>query len=187
MARIAYPDRQRLPDELASMLDEIPRHAPIDMLAHSPQVTQQFLRLAQAQFASLELPLRQRELVILAVAAQVGCEYEYSQHVPVSEDAGIDPALREAIWRGEVDEAALSPADARLLRFVTEVVRSPRPEDVSLDAVREHYSDREIVEMLQLIGFYWGLGRLCTVLDLEIEEATDLTSVDAVANLGGRE
>ncbi|HEY2202106.1 MAG TPA: hypothetical protein VGH56_09460, partial [Solirubrobacteraceae bacterium] len=51
--------------------------------------------------------------------------------------------------------------------------------------VREHLSDREIVEVLQLIGFYWGLGRLCTVLDLEIETATDLTSVNAVANLSG--
>jgi alkylhydroperoxidase family enzyme len=49
----------------------------------------------------------------------------------------------------------------------------------------EHFSDREIVEVLQLIGFYWGLGRLCTVLDLEIETATDLSSVNAVANLSG--
>src|SRR6202007_1324195 len=58
MARIAYPQRDTIPDDLARMLDEMPRHAPIDMLAHSPDVARQFLRLAQAQFTALELPLR---------------------------------------------------------------------------------------------------------------------------------
>ena len=38
-------------------------------------------------------------------------------------------------------------------------------------------------EILQLVGFYWGLGRLCTALDIEIETPDGLTSVNAVANL----
>jgi alkylhydroperoxidase family enzyme len=52
---------------------------------------------------------------------------------------------------------------------------------------RRHFSDREIVEILQLVGFYWGFGRLCTVLDLEFEDAEGLTAVNAVANLTGRD
>ncbi|MHB8689974.1 MAG: carboxymuconolactone decarboxylase family protein [Solirubrobacteraceae bacterium] len=183
MALLPYPDRDTLPTELAQLLGEMPRHAPIEMLAHSPQVAQQFLRLAQAQFTTLELSLYNRELVILTVAAFVGCEYEYSQHIPISAAAGVDPSVRQPIWSSSVHESQLADGDRALLAFVDAVLRSPRIGDSQLVDVREHFSDREIVEMLQLIGFYWGLGRLCTVLDLEIETATDLTSVNAVANL----
>jgi alkylhydroperoxidase family enzyme len=186
MARIAYPRRETIPGDLARMLDEMPRHAPIDMLAHSPEVARQFLRLAQAQFTALQLPLRDRELLILAVAAQVGCEYEYRQHIPISEAAGVDPDLRESIWEATVDESNLPVRDRALLAFVGEVARSPFVDEDRLADARQTFSEREIVEMLQLIGFYWGLGRMCTVLDVEIETATDLTSVNAVANLSGR-
>jgi len=186
MARIAYPRRETIPDDLARMLDEMPRHAPIDMLAHSPKVATQFLRLAQAQFTALELPLRDRELLILAMATQVGCEYEYRQHIPISEAAGVDPDLRESIWESTVDESNLPARDRALLAFVGAVARSPFVDEDRLADARQNFSDREVVEILQLIGFYWGLGRLCTVLDVEIETATDLTSVNAVANLSGR-
>jgi alkylhydroperoxidase family enzyme len=185
MALLPYPDRDTLPTELAQMLGEMPRHAPIDMLAHSPYVAQQFLRLAQAQFTTLELSLYNRELVILTVAAFVGCEYEYRQHIPISAAAGVDPNVRESIWSSSVGESQLADADRALVAFVGAALRSPRIGDRQLVDVREHFSDREIVEILQLIGFYWGLGRLCTVLDLEVETATDLTSVNAVANLSG--
>lgn len=186
MALLPYPDRDTLPAELAQMLGEMPRHAPIEMLAHSPQVAQAFLRLAQAQFTRLEVSLYNRELVILTVAAFVGCEYEYRQHIPISAAAGVDPSLRESIWSSSLDASQLADADRALVAFVGAVLRSSRIGDGELVDVRAHFSDREIVETLQLIGFYWGLGRLCTVLDLEIETATDLSSVNAVANLGGR-
>jgi len=29
-------------------------------------------------------------------------------------------------------------------------------------------TEREIVEVLQVAGFYWSFGRVCTVLDVEI-------------------
>lgn len=186
MAHIAYPMPERIPTELARMLDEMPRHAPIDMLAHSPQLAVQFLRLAQAQFTSLELSVRHRELLILTVAAHERCEYEYVQHVPVSEAAGVDPALREAIWKRGVNAASLAGEDRALLAFVGAVLDTPDVGDRAVAEAHEHFSDREIVEILQLVGFYWGLARLCTVLDLEIETPDGLTSFEAVANLTGR-
>jgi alkylhydroperoxidase family enzyme len=168
---------------LGRMLGEMPRHAPIEMLAHSPAVAERFLRLAQAQFTSLELTVRDRELLILVVAAGVECEYEYRQHVPVSESAGVDPAVRDAIWTGSLVPSALDERDRVLVAFIRAVLRSPQVDERLVASARDHFSDREIVEILQLVGFYWGLGRLCTVLDLEIEAAADLTSVNAVASL----
>lgn len=186
MARIAYPERAELPPQLRRMLEEMPRVAPIELLAHSPDVAEQFLRLAQAQFTNLRLTLRDRELLILNVAAGVDCEYEYSQHIPISESAGIEPELREAIWNGSLTPSALNAHDRVLVALVRATLRGPQVDERLIATAQEYFSDREIVEILQLVGFYWGLGRLCTVLDVEIDEATDLTAINAVANLGGR-
>jgi len=164
----------------------MPRHAPVEMLAHSPKLASAFLRTAQVQFTDLELSLRHRELLILTVASAVNCDYEYQQHVSISEDAGVVPALRESIWRKQPDETLLNDeADRALIAFVRDVVDSPTVSLRRLSEVRAHLSARQVVEVMQLVGFYWGLGRLCTVLDLEIDAEDGVASVRAVASLNG--
>jgi RNA binding exosome subunit len=36
------------------------------------------------------------------------------------------------------------------------------------DALREFLTDRELVEVLQVTGYYWTFGRISTVLDVEV-------------------
>jgi alkylhydroperoxidase family enzyme len=184
MARIAYPRREDLSKGFRDLLESMPRHAPVEMLAHSENLNRAFLRTAQVQFTDLELSPRHRELLILTVAALVECEYEYSQHVSISEAAGIDPSLRESIWSGALDEADLADeADRALVGLVRDIIGSPQVSDERFLQARAHLSDRQIVETLQLVGFYWGLGRLCTVLHLEIDTVDGVASMDSVANL----
>ena len=184
MARLPYPSRETLPAELAELLESLPRNNITEMFAHATSLTAPFLRLAQAQFTALELSVRQRELVILAVAGLVDCEYEYAQHIPVSAAAGIPPALGERIRNGDFI-AADDPADQALLAFVSAVVAAPRIADDVFERTRQLLSARQIVEALQLVGFYWALGRMCTVLELELDHPTGSDSVQAVASLHG--
>jgi alkylhydroperoxidase family enzyme len=183
MAKIAFPNRGDVPADLSVLLDQMPAMAPVDMLAHSPALARQFLHLAATQFTTLELTARNREILILTVAAHVKCEYEYQQHIPIAQDAGVDATLREAIWTGKLNADELSPQEQALIEFVRDVLLSPSVPEPTMAAIQSHFSAREIVEILQLIGFYWGFGRMCTVLDIEIEKPDGLTSVNAVANL----
>ncbi|MCW2630123.1 hypothetical protein [Mycobacterium sp.] len=183
MAKIAFPNRGDVPADLAVILDQMPAMAPVEMLAHSPVLARQFLRLARAQFTTLDLTARNREILILSVAAHVHCEYEYEQHIPISQDAGVDATLREAIWTGKLASEELSSQEHGLIEFVRDVLLSHSVSEPTMAAIRSHFSAREIVEILQLIGVYWGFGRLCTVLDIEIETPDGFTSVSAVSNL----
>src|ERR1700747_949221 len=126
MAKISYPDPNQIPEPLAGMLAAIPGVAATDMLAHSPVLAEHFLRLAHAQFTALELSERARELVILSVAAKVRCEFEYQQHIPISAAAGVEPALRQAIWDRAVDPTSVPDAENVLIGFVTDVLNRPR-------------------------------------------------------------
>src|SRR5260370_41374028 len=99
-----------MPAELAELLGSMPRNNITEMFAHATSLTAPFLRLAQAQFTALELSVRQRELVILAVAGLVDCEYEYAQHIPVSAAAGKTPAPPRAIRNGRFNAPPAPPA-----------------------------------------------------------------------------
>jgi alkylhydroperoxidase family enzyme len=85
--------------------------------------------------------------------------------------------------RGDFSNPALSSEDHALIRFVEETIQSPRVSDATFDRLRLLFTDRQIVETLQIVGAYWAFARICTTLDIEVQHATDLTSVEALARL----
>jgi alkylhydroperoxidase family enzyme len=171
MARLPYPDRTTFPQELQDFLAKVPEHLNFDMMSYSQSTIEAFILQGQAQYTGLELPPRTRELVILTTAATAEAEYEFVQHVPISEAMGVDPQIREAIHRLDLDSPLLSAHDQAVTKFVAAVVHSPLVDDATFAAVREILSNREIVEVLQVIGYYWSFGRVATVLQVEVEPA----------------
>ena len=183
MARIPYPDRATVPAELENLLSQIPRHGPVEMMSHAAPIARLFLLQGQALITSVELPARCREIIILTVATLTECEYEFTQHVPISAAVGITNVERDAIRLGAFTDRALPAADRALVMFVKETVEKPRASDSAFDAIRPLFNDRQIVEIMHIIGAYWAFGRICTNLDIELQEANDLSSAEALAHL----
>jgi alkylhydroperoxidase family enzyme len=183
MARIPYPDRATVPPELDAVLSQMPRHGPVEMLSHAPPLARHFLLQAQALITSIELLPRHREIIILTVATLTECAYEFTQHTPISAAEGITDAERDAIRRGAFSDNVLPAADRALIMFVKETVDKARASDSAFDAIRPLFDDRQIVEIMHIIGAYWAFGRICTNLDIELQEANDLSSAEALAKL----
>lgn len=57
--------------------------------------------------------------------------------------------------------SANRPRTAAVLRLAAEVVHRPRVSDEVFDDARRHLSEREIVEVLQVAGYYWSFCRIC--------------------------
>ncbi|MCG5463312.1 carboxymuconolactone decarboxylase family protein [Micromonospora sp. MED01] len=168
MPRLTDPDPNTIPADVRAVLSAVPPDPMVKMLTHSTGTVNLFIQLARAQFTSLELPARSRELVILTVAAHTGCEFVAAQHGPMSATAGVDERTRGIISSRDIDNPHLCAYDRTLIRFAAEVVRSPRVPDDLFDQVRHILSEREIVEVLQVIGYYWSFGRVATVLNVEL-------------------
>ncbi len=186
MARLPYPDRTTVPQQLQDFLAKVPEHLNFDMMSYSQSTIEAFILQGQAQYTGLQLPPRTRELVILTTAATTEAEYEFVQHVPISEAMGVDPQIREAIHRLDLDAPVLSAHDRAVTKFVAAVVHSPSVEDGTFAAAHEILSSREIVEVLQVIGYYWSFGRVATVLQVEVERAHGIAVVEA-SELAGRD
>ena len=170
MPRLTDPDPAAFPNEVRELLASLPPDPMVKMLSHSAGTVKPFIELAKAQFTSLRLPARSRELVILTVAEYTDSPFVAAQHNPMSQTAGVDERTRQLIRDRQLDSPDLSPSDQALLRFTAEVVAHPRISDEMFQQARAVLTERELVEVLQIIGYYWSFGRISTVLQVEVTE-----------------
>ena len=167
MPRLNDPDPRSIPDDVARFLATLPPDAMFTTLSHSPATVQPLLGLARALYTSLELPARTRELAILTLAAHTESPFVWTQHEPISEAAGVTESIRELIRDHEHTNPALSAPDRAVLQFTTAVVTGPHVSDGLFAALRGVLSEREIVELLHVIGYYWTLSCVSTVVQIE--------------------
>ncbi len=168
MARVPYLTADDMPESMRSLsagrVINVYR-----ALANSPRTVEEVARLGAALFAKGALDPVDRELLILAYGLRYRAEYEWAQHVPISQAVGVTDDQRAALRRGEYDAAVFTPAQRALLRFAVAVADGPVVDDAVHAAVAEHYDAERIVEALVLAGFYFLLGRVCTVLEVDID------------------
>ncbi|WP_024805891.1 carboxymuconolactone decarboxylase family protein [Nocardia sp. BMG51109] len=183
MARIPYRTRDTWPPDLDGMKPMLPPLRIFDMLAHAGATTHRLFHYGAALFEASAIEPRLRQLVILAVARANSCEYVWRQHEVVSLACGVSEAQQRAVQRGDFTDPGLDARDSAVLTFTTAVVTAPRAGDAAFAAIQEHFDHRQIVELIQLIGYYWNSTRIATTLDLEPEQSQGTRILDATAGV----
>ena len=175
MARIPYPDPSKLSPELNELLREANLNI-FTMWAHSANTIRLVADLGAAQFAKLELPRSIREMVTLLVASTDAAEYEWGQHVSLSGAAGVSDEQRVALKRGDIEPPCFSPPEHAALRLTAAVLAGPEVDDEVFNAAKKYLSDRQLVELVGVVGYYWMLGRISTVfqVDLDVAQGTEV-------------
>lgn len=135
-------------------------------LAHNPLLLKRFNALGGFFLRHGELPPRERELVILRIAARTGSVYEHAQHVIVGEQAGLS---RDEIERAGGSLESWGETDRTLLRFVDEMIDSDGAQVTTWEALGERYSDVQMLELSMLVGFYRMLAAFLVVVGVQVE------------------
>ncbi|MFJ5684102.1 carboxymuconolactone decarboxylase family protein [Streptomyces sp. NPDC093099] len=165
MPRIPYPEE--LPDIISRL--PIPLNV-FKMLSHAPDLVAPAADLGMALLTTSDLPPSTREMVIMAVAADAECSYIAIQHTPIARDSGVTPEQLAAIsvrsHRGsehfdDTETAALDVAHNLLLS------RTIAP-DV-FRAALSHYPERQITELIVLVGYYSMIAGLLNGVDIDID------------------
>ena len=170
MPRIPYPDLEKASAEVREMLGRLPAPANIfNMMAHAETCVKPMMKLGGTLLGKLELDPKLRELCLLHAVKLAGGEYEWVQHVPIARDLGCGDAQIAALGKGDDDAACFDAREKSALRFTREVVVDVRASDATLADVRKHLSNREIVELILMAGFYTTLARLTETLGVETE------------------
>jgi alkylhydroperoxidase family enzyme len=168
--RIPYPDLDKVSAEAREMLRRLPKPANIfNMMAHAETCLKPVMKLGGTLLGKLELDPKLRELCLLHAVKLEGGDYEWVQHVPIARDLGCTEAQIRALDEDDDEAACFDAREKAALRLTREVVVDVRASEAAVAAARKHLSDREIVELILMAGFYIMLARLTETLGIESE------------------
>jgi len=169
MPRIPYRDPEDAPEPIREVIAETPL-ALLRIVAHADTAFEPWLRYSNALLRRLELDPLLRELAILQVARLSDSDYEWTQHVPIAESFGAGEETIAAIEAGRDDADALAEDHRAILSFTREVVSGGAASAEAVEAMRARIGERQLVELLLVIGNYLGLARLIATVRLEPHE-----------------
>ena len=112
------------------------------------------------------LPRADTELLILRVAHNCGCEYEWGHHERLGVMAGLDSEDVERVRRGP-GAAGWSQRQELLLRAADELHAERTISDALWAELRPLYSDRELIELCMLVGHYEMLAMTLNALGVQ--------------------
>jgi alkylhydroperoxidase family enzyme len=99
------------------------------------------------------LDARQRELLVLRVAARRGAEYEWRQHVYIAHDLGFTDADIERVAEGPHADG-WSPIDAAMLRAVDELVADAQIADDTWAVLADELDRHQLMDLVFTVGAY---------------------------------
>ncbi|MDH3737630.1 MAG: carboxymuconolactone decarboxylase family protein [Alphaproteobacteria bacterium] len=120
-----------------------------------------------------------RELVILTVAQEMGCEYEWKHHWRVAERAGASAELLAKIGSPELEAepAPVGPA----VRYARMLTHNEPIDDALVDALKENFGIGGFVDLTIMIGYYGMLARFINTVRIPVEESYDDITFNKVA------
>jgi AhpD family alkylhydroperoxidase len=109
-----------------------------------------------------------RELVILLVAVLNRAPYEFMQHAPVALAEGASQQQLDALadWQGSPH---FTPRERDVLAYAQAMTLLVQVPQAVFDAMRAHFSDREVVELTATVAAYNMVSRFLEALQIEAE------------------
>jgi alkylhydroperoxidase family enzyme len=116
------------------------------------------------------ISLREREIVIDRACARCGSEYEWGVHVALfAERVGLTPEQVAATCGPEAAADAFPARERLLIRLVDALHDRARVSEALWTALREHWSEAQLVELVALAGFYHLISFLTNALRIPPE------------------
>ncbi|WP_380676185.1 carboxymuconolactone decarboxylase family protein [Salinigranum sp. GCM10025319] len=135
-------------------------------IANNPAVLAGFREFLGALWSESGLSDRQREVVILTVAAETRSAYEWHQHVNIATGVGLDSVEITALARGIPTSL---PVEEQALIAYTRAVVHGCVTDVIYDAVADLFDANAIVGVTVTAAGYLALSRVIHGLDVQLE------------------
>lgn len=168
MARLPYLDPADLPPDNQDLLKR-----PINLhrqLVHSPGMARAFSTMGQYIRYGSTLDPRLRELAILQVGWTARSPYEWSHHVKIGFDFGVTEAdVRALIADSAGVHAELGAAERAVLGAARHLTTEAELTDAQFAALRPHFNEADLVDLVVVIGFYACVVRVLASLRIDVE------------------
>jgi len=139
-------------------------------LARHRGLFRRWLLFAGALMPGGKLPRAESELLILRVAHNTSCDYEWSHHERLGVSAGLSAEEVEHVRSGP-DAGGWSDRQALLLRAADELHADRRIGEETWSALTSSLSEVELIELCMLVGHYEMLAMTLNSLGVQVDQA----------------
>lgn len=153
-------------DAIAESRGEV--RGPFTMLLHSPELASRVAHLGAHVRFDANLDGKLKELVILTVARELDCQFEWSMHATLARKAGVSDACVDAIADHREPED-ISGDETNVRAYVRELLRTHRVSAPTFAAVEKWLGPAGCVELSGFVGYYVMLA--CVLNALEVDPA----------------
>jgi 4-carboxymuconolactone decarboxylase len=138
-------------------------------LAHHPTLTRAYHTFNGHILFGTTLSERQRELLVLRVAAVRECAYEWAQHVVLARDAGLDRDEIARITDGP-EASGWSPLDGAMVAAVDELLGEARIADATWAVLAAGLDDQQLLDLVFTVGAYDVLAMALMSFGVELDD-----------------
>jgi alkylhydroperoxidase family enzyme len=138
-------------------------------LAQHAELTKAFHTFTGYILFSSTLTPRQRELLVLRVAAVRGSAYEWEQHAVLAGDAGLDEVEVARIAAGP-DAPGWSAVEMAMVRSVDELIDEGRIGDATWAELAGHLDEQQLMDLVFTVGCYEALALALRSFDVELDD-----------------
>jgi alkylhydroperoxidase family enzyme len=137
-------------------------------LARHPALTRAYHTFNGHVLFASTLSIRQRELLVLRVAALRDAAYEWAQHVVLARDAGIDDDEIARVVKGP-DEPGWAPFDAAMVRAVDELLADAMITDDTWTVLAGELDEQQLMDLVFTVGAYDLLAMALRSFGVELD------------------
>lgn len=175
MARVPYLAKEDLPQDKQELYDQIAAHRghvarPFAALLNSPESASRLAILGeQLRYVSPTVSADVREIITLATAKSLQCQYIWTHHCGSAKEAGVRDEVVAAIQLGGPPRRLL-PKESVFIQFTQELLNDKRIRDTTYSAVEHLLGQQGAVDLVMTIGYYSMMCLAINALEMELEE-----------------
>lgn len=154
---VLTPD-QMSPEQkaLAQAITSGPRgglRGPFNAWLRSPAMGERMQKLGEQVRYNSSVPKKLNEFAILITARAWDAKFEWYAHYPLALQAGLEPAVAADLAQGKRPRG-MSPDEAAVYDFCTELRRDKRVGDATYAGVQTLLGDQGVIDLIAVNGYY---------------------------------
>ena len=144
---------------------------PFNVLLRSPAMGDLAQQFGAATRFNSSLPRKLNEMAIIITARYWTSQYEWQAHHRAALQAGLSPAIADAIAQGK-RPVGMQKDEEAIYNFCTELLNTKQVSDRTFNAAKESVGERGVVDMIGVMGWYNMVSMLLNTDRYPLPEGT---------------
>jgi len=137
-------------------------NGPFNVLLRSPEMGDIAQQFGASMRFNQSMPRKLNEMAIIIVARYWTAQYEWYAHKRAALQAGLDPAIVEAIQNGK-RPARMQKDESAVYTFCTELLNTKHVSDATFQTAKDVVGEKGVVDLMGVMSWYQMVSMLLNV------------------------